>query len=240
MTSSRSEPDELTIVHARMSGVLLSEETVGTALELVTSLARDTISGALGSGVTLLDRHGHRASSASTSTLVEELDAAQYALDQGPCLTAWAGGVIIEVQDTAADPRWPAWAGRAVSLGVGSVLSAPLTSAGRALGAIKVYAAEAHAFDDFSVDVLRRFADQAAVLLANVVTLREAEELSDRLKSSLRARDAIAMAKGIVMLRKSVDADDAYRELIAASIRTRVPLVDVAKDVVQSVLDAVK
>ena len=52
--------EELTRVYARMSGFLLSDETVETALDLVTSLALDTISGAVGAGVTLLDSEGRK------------------------------------------------------------------------------------------------------------------------------------------------------------------------------------
>lgn len=240
MNSSRSEPDELTVVYARMSGLLPSEETVGTALELITSLARDTIAGATGSGVSLLDRSGQRTSSAATSALVQELDTLQYALDQGPCLAAWADGLAVEVDDMAADARWPRWAREAAARGIGSTLSAPLIWAGKPLGAIKVYADQPHAFDAFSADLLQRFAEQAAIFVANVVTLRDAESLSEQLKSALRRRDTIAMARGIVMLREDVDAEDAYRWLIAASVRTRSPLVDVARDVLQSVRDGVK
>ena len=47
--------EELSAVFARMSGLLLSEETVSTAVRLVTSLAQDCIPGTVGAGVTLID-----------------------------------------------------------------------------------------------------------------------------------------------------------------------------------------
>jgi len=51
---------ELSAVFARMSGLLLSEETVSTAVRLVTSLAADTIPGTAGAGVTLIDEAGRK------------------------------------------------------------------------------------------------------------------------------------------------------------------------------------
>ena len=42
--------EELAVVFARMSGLLLSRETVATSLQLVTALAYDTIAASSGSG----------------------------------------------------------------------------------------------------------------------------------------------------------------------------------------------
>lgn len=61
--------DELATVYARMSGLLLSKETVQTALRLVTALAKDTIPGTVGSGVTLIDERGHRTGTASSDSI---------------------------------------------------------------------------------------------------------------------------------------------------------------------------
>jgi hypothetical protein len=101
--------EELSQVYARMSGLLLSEETVQTALDLVTSLALDTIGGAVGAGVTLIDADGNRESAAATSPLVARADALQYDLDEGPCLTAWADNVQVRIDDLQTDEPWPAW-----------------------------------------------------------------------------------------------------------------------------------
>src|SRR3954465_12587456 len=80
--------DELSVVFARMSGLLLSEETVGTAVGLVTALATDAIPGAVGAGVTLVDELGRKTTSGASDPVVEKADAAQYELDEGPCLVA--------------------------------------------------------------------------------------------------------------------------------------------------------
>src|SRR4051794_24970297 len=100
---------ELSAVYARMSGLLLSEETVNTALRLVTSLAADTIPGTAGAGVTLVDDGGRKTSAGASDPLVERADSLQYELDEGPCLTAWAQRALIRIDDIPADRRWPQW-----------------------------------------------------------------------------------------------------------------------------------
>lgn len=228
-------PDELAIVYARMSGLLLSEQTVTTVLELITSLAQDTLPGSVGAGVTLIAPDTTPTTSAATDPIVEHLDALQYDLGQGPCLSAARDQAVVRIDDLTTERRWPQWSARAAAEGMRSTLSAPLGSAGSSLGAIKVYSTNPHTYTATSEDVLRRFAEQAAILLSNIHTLTEAEHLSDRLKETLRSRDTIATAKGIVMLREHLDTDAALRWMLEQSGRRRVPVHRLAADIIASV-----
>src|SRR5207249_2376067 len=81
-------PAEIGWALSQMAGLVLSRETVDTALELVTSLAATTTAGTLGAAVTIVDEHGKRSLAASNQA-VERADALQYEFDEGPCLTAW-------------------------------------------------------------------------------------------------------------------------------------------------------
>lgn len=228
--------EELGLVYARMSGFLLSEETVQTALELVTSLALDTIAGAVGAGVTLVDGNGHRESAAFTSETVARADGLQYELDEGPCLTACAGDVLVRVDDLESDDRWPRWREQALPLGLHASLSAPLHVSGRVLGAIKVYGEQPNALGDRSETVLTRFADQAAILLANVSTLDRAERLSEGLQEALRSRNVIALATGVLMERHRLSEDQAFLRLVDAARAQSRELVEEATTVVGSAL----
>jgi hypothetical protein len=50
--------NEFAAVFARMSGLMLSTETVATALELITALAEEVVPDTDGAGVTLMDSQG--------------------------------------------------------------------------------------------------------------------------------------------------------------------------------------
>jgi GAF domain-containing protein len=229
--------EELSGVFARMSGLLLTEQTVSTALKTITSLAADTIAGSAGSGVSLLDAGGERTTSAATDPVVEELDTLQYQLDEGPCLSAWREQATMRSGPLETEQRWPSWSRRAYELGMRSVLSAPLINGERAMGAIKVYSRLAEAYSDRDEDLLRRFATQAAIFVSNVQAVQAAEHLSDSLKETLRFRDLLATARGVVIARRGVGVEDANRHLITESYRSRRLIRDVAQRIVASPQD---
>src|SRR5687767_1640583 len=111
--------EELAAVSARMSGLLLSEEPVESALALISSLARETIPGSCGAGVSIVDEHRSR-SSGSSDERVRATDSLQYELDGGPCLAAAAAAEhgLVRIDDLAEDGRWPRWAESVVPLGL--------------------------------------------------------------------------------------------------------------------------
>jgi GAF domain-containing protein len=207
--------EELAAVFARLSGLLLSAETVSTALALVSALATEVIPGTDGAGVTLLSEHGEPTTAAASNPLVSTTDDLQYALDEGPCLTAWRCRVVVRVDDVAQETRWPRWVAAATKTGVRSVVSVPLVAGGDALGALKVYAYRPDTYGDRDEYLLTMFAAQAAVLVANVRSYTDAKRVSDDLKAAVRARDLVNMAKGILMDREAIDERTAFLLLIA-------------------------
>src|SRR3954454_9549562 len=95
-------PADLSSALTQMAGLVLSRETVDTALTLVTTLAAATIAGTTGAGVTIVDEHCNR-SKAAPNQLVEQVDALQSEFEEGPCLTAWRTRQLLRIDDTATD-----------------------------------------------------------------------------------------------------------------------------------------
>ncbi|HXH78454.1 MAG TPA: GAF and ANTAR domain-containing protein [Nocardioides sp.] len=223
---------ELTGVARRMSGVLLAHETVDTVLRLITTLAVEAIPGSTGAGVTLTDARGQPTSAAATDSLVERADVLQYELNEGPCLAAIATRTPQRVHDLAAEQRWPRWAAKAQEIGLGATLSAPLFAGDLCLGAMKVYADRAGAFEERAEQLLGLLAAPAAVLVANVQCQQDARRMSENLRTALGHRDVIALAKGTLMHSRNVDEQGAFAILAAASARQNLPLHDVARELV--------
>jgi GAF domain-containing protein len=238
VTAESSPVEELAGAFARMSGLLLTEQTVDTAIHTITALAADTIAETAGSGVSLLDSNGKRTTWAATDRTVEQLDALQYQLEEGPCLTAWAEQVVVVSGRLETEQRWPSWSRRAHEIGMRSVLSAPLTTGSPAVGAIKVYSTVIDAYGERERDLLSRFATQAAIFISNVQAVQAAEHLSDSLKDTLRTRDLIATARGIVMARRGIGIEDATRHLMAESHRSRQGIREVAERLIASPREA--
>ena len=216
--AARSLPltEELSVVFARMSGLLLSEETVATALGLVSSLVLETVPGAVGAGISIVDGSGRR-SSGSTDERVQRADALQYEFDEGPCLAAAAGRTLVRADDLPADPRWPRWAAAAAELGLLSTMSAPMVAGDRALGALKVYGAAPGVFTDRDASVLTLSSAQAALLVTHVTAREQARRASDELRQAVATRDVVSTAKGVLMGRHGVDEETALTMLLSRS-----------------------
>ena len=226
---------DLAAALAQMSGLVLSRETVDTALALVTRLATTATAGTVGAGVTVVDEHGRRSKAASDEA-VEQADALQYELDEGPCLTAWRTGELVRVDDTATDGRWPRWNAAVRSVGVRSVLSTPLVVAGESIGAMKVYCERPLNYGPHDEQVMRLLADQAAILLSNTQSLEEARRLSARLTGALESRDTVSRAVGVLLGRGAAGAHEAFAVLAAAASRTGRTVEEVARALLAEVL----
>jgi GAF domain-containing protein len=234
-TLSTATPDELAGMVTQLGGVLLSTETVDSTVALVTRLARETIAGTIGAGVTLVDVRGTR-STAASDALVEQADQLQYDLDAGPCLTAWRDQTPVRVDDVDSETRWPEWTAAVALLGIRSVLSVPLTTPGGSVGAIKVYSRQPDVYDSRSAHLLALFAQQAAVLLTNTLTLADARRTSAHVITALENRDVIGQAKGVLIAQGAGDQDLAFAMLVSASQRSNMKLHEVARQLVAEVV----
>ncbi len=208
---------ELAAVAARMSGLLLSRETVDSVLELVVSLAGKTIAAAAGAGVTLIDDEGRPATTSASGPLVRDADTLQYQLGEGPCMAALAECSPMRIDDVTTDRRWPRWCAAAGAAGLRSVLTAPLVAEDGCHGAIKLYATTAGAFSHADERTLASFADRAATLVANARAYERASRFSEQFKHTLRDRDLVTMAKGFLMGRDGLDEDAAFDRLLSVA-----------------------
>lgn len=224
---------ELAGVFARVSGLLLSEHTVATSLSLITALAQDTLPGSAGAGITLVDEHGRTTTSAASNPVVDRADSLQYELGEGPCLQAYAHREVVRSGDLARESRWPRWSPEAASLGLRSALSCPLVTGDTTRGAIKVYSEKTDAYGAADEHRLSLFSAQAAVLVANQQSHEQASRLSDELKRTLRRRDVVTMARGVLMGREGVDAEGAFRLLISRARRDGTTIERLAEELVR-------
>jgi GAF domain-containing protein len=232
-SSDQSLPltDELAGVFARMSGLLLTEETVETALGVLSSLAQEAVPGSSGAGVSVVDGR-RRASWGSTDARVGEADALQYQLEEGPCLTAAIARELVRIDDLSTDTRWPRWAAAALPLGLHAAMSAPLVAGNASLGAIKVYADHPGTFDARAEQLLSLFAAQAAFLVANVQSAERAKKLSEGMRETIASRDAVNVAKGILMARSNLDEETALALLLRRAAHEGTTVADAARALV--------
>ncbi|WP_405015799.1 GAF and ANTAR domain-containing protein [Kitasatospora sp. NBC_00070] len=184
----------------------------------VAEFAVRAIPGADGAGLTLLedDRADTMVASAG---FVREVDAIQYGLDEGPCITAAAERRTVRSHSLGRDPAWPRFGPQVSRLGVHSVVSLPLLAGEGVLGAMNVYARAEHAFDERAVELGELFAVPAAISVQNAQALARAQRLAAQLQSALTHRAAIDQALGILMSRSGCTPAEAFDKLRVLSQR---------------------
>jgi GAF domain-containing protein len=123
-------------------------------------------------GLILCGRRPKLRSVRATDVEAAEADRLQIAVRQGPCWSCLArpdGPPEILVDDTADEPRWPAWNGPMTELGVRSVLSTRLAADDRTIGFLSWYGEAPHSFDPGSVRIAHVLALHAAGPLARAL-----------------------------------------------------------------------
>ena len=200
-------PPDLSADLARV-GSKPNDAVIDAALRLVTALAGSTVEGADGVSVTL-ERRGQLATVASSNDTVLRMDDHQYATGEGPCLAAAAQGRWFYIESLAEEVRWPAFVPRALEEGIASILSTPLMSAERSVGALNIYSNSERAFGPRQQELAALFASQASGILIDAGADVIDEELGKRILDGLLAREVIARAEGVLMARKHVTAEDA-------------------------------
>jgi GAF domain-containing protein len=196
-------------------------------MDAIVHTAVGTIPGAEHAGImTVLGRSEVR-TVATTGDLPCEVDQAQYDAGQGPCLTALYDEKIVSVPDVEQDGRFPLFAARAAKLDVASMLSFQLFVQNDDLGALNLYASRVNAFGEEAEHVGSLFAGHSAIALS---TAQQRRHLGD----AVATRDLIGQAKGILMERHRLDADQAFAVLTRASQLTNTKLRDIAEQLTRT------
>jgi transcriptional regulator with GAF, ATPase, and Fis domain len=224
--SSGDEREASTETFAEMARALLAEADVQQTLQRIVDLAVETIDGCDHAGITFLK--GKQVTTPAASDDVPRIvDTLQYETDEGPCLSAIREHGVFQTGDLGREERWPEFSARAQrETGVTSMLAFRLFVEGDTLGSLNLYSKEADAFDERSRTVGLVFAAHAAVALSTALHDEQMEE-------ALQSRDLIGQAKGILMAREGITADQAFEMLRRASQRLNVKLRDVAGEIVR-------
>ena len=168
-----------------------------------------------------------------TDPIVDEVDALQLSIGQGPCLDAVAQKLTFYADELGTDPRWPEFGREAEAKGLRSLLALPMATDG-VLGALNLYARYPQAFG--VVDRAR------GLLLASMVRFacsaarshEDEERRAENLHAALITRELIGQAQGILIERERISADQAFHVPRQASQHLNVKLREVARDLVDT------
>ncbi|MEU4674049.1 GAF and ANTAR domain-containing protein [Amycolatopsis sp. NPDC023774] len=223
---------------ASLTRLLLDATTVGEALERVVEAAPVVIPGADLVSITLRAPDGELNTPVRTEPVARELDQVQYDADEGPCVDIARHvkpGYALS-HDLGREPRWQTFAPAAAERGYSSVLSTALVPSSAddgVSGALNVYSNRTHAFAEESRDAALLLATHASLALARTSALARAELDRLNLERAIESRDVIGQAKGILMSRRGITADEAFDLLRRTSQDVNVKLAELARTLAQ-------
>jgi GAF domain-containing protein len=217
----------------QLGRLALREHSMESILQAVVDLAKTVLPGDPEASITLLI-DDKPATAAFTGQLALACDESQYGHGYGPCLHAASTGELTEIADMQAETRWRDYVQQAAARGVLSSLSVPLPIGAGVSGALNIYAREPNTFDEDSRSAAVRFAPYAGVAVANMYAYLDARNLAANLQKALDSRAVIDQAKGILMERHKVTADQAFQVLARISMQTNRKLRDIADQLVMT------
>jgi GAF domain-containing protein len=217
-----------------LSRVVLADRALDEVLSEITSIAAQGIPGAESVSTTLLrdDKAFTAAHSSELSLVADEL---QYEEGYGPCMDAGRGGVVLRIDDTETEERWPTYIPRVREAGVRSSLSVPLPFQGSSIGALNIYSTKPGAFaSPESLSAGLDVAEVIAIAIVNATAHAELGEQARNLRLAMESRAVIEQAKGVLMAQRRVNAEQAFEILRDASQRYNRKLRDIATGIVEA------
>lgn len=227
---SAGDPQDLAAAFVELNNLLSTAPDLGAALQRLVDLAVHTVPGCDWAAITEWPSGQRPRSLAVSAEWAATADHLQYALGQGPCLTAAASGEAVRIDDMAADERWPAFAAAVRNqTPILGALSMHLAE-GPLRTALNLYSGRAGAFDDAAVAVGALFAAHARVLILHA----NAAGKADNLERALSASRQIGAAIGILMATYKVTEDQAFDMLRGSSQHLNRKLRDIASAVTET------
>jgi GAF domain-containing protein len=233
--------DALSVGLSDLAALLLTEQTPASMLQRVVTLAAQLLPGADAASITIAEPDGVPYTASSTQDRIAGLDAEQYRLGEGPCLSALRDRAISQIDSMEDEGRWEHFCPLASVAGVKSMLCIPLAVDGT-IGAINLYARHPYAFKELDRSMAKLFAGQVAVATQNAMTYATADPLrsamAERLQYAFQAQDTIDQAVALLADRDDMTPEQAVEWIRKTSEGRNVRLEDVARDLLGSRLDS--
>ncbi len=192
---------------------LLHAGTVHQVLQRVVTAAHQAIPGAELVSVTLCVPKRGYTTPVQTDPVAVELDELQYEFDEGPCVAATRtpGPGLSVSDDLGSGDIYPRFGPAAAARGVRCVLAAGLfTRSDQPRGALNLYSFRPHGLHAVDREVLMLLATHASVALAHTNAVAAADLHAAQLREAIDSRDVIGQAKGILMERRGISAEEAF------------------------------
>ncbi len=208
----------------------LLDRLVGYCVQLLPSDA---------AGIVLGDARQELRDVAASSEAAQLMELLQLQSDEGPCLDCYQNAEPVSIADLEqAVDRWPTFVAAVAERGqFRSVHALPLRLRNRAIGALNLFHRLPGPLPEADLVVGQALADVATIGILQERAIRRGEVLNEQLQAALTSRVIIEQAKGAVAQASGVGMEQAFNRLRGYARTRNLKLSDVARDVVNGMLD---
>jgi hypothetical protein len=210
---------------ARRLSEALGPGGLDATLANITAAAVEVLPEVQMASVTVRHPDGRLETFAPTDDRLLEVDAAQYALREGPCFEAATDAVHVTAPNLASDERFPRYREVAARAGIRAQAGIRLFDARGSHGALNIYSRHPGALADLG-SLGELFRHQSAVAL-------EYARHVDNLEQAIESRQLIGQAVGLVMERYGLNEARAFAVLTRLSQGRNLKLRVVAEEIVR-------
>ncbi|MGO4604043.1 ANTAR domain-containing protein [Terrabacter sp. 2YAF2] len=207
----------------------LDDEDLGRDLEDAAAALGRRVPGLVGFSISVLEQD-ITFTYLTTAVSLAGLDALQY-LGGGPCEEAVGTGAVVAVdhEDLLDEGRWLLFAGASAGCGVASTLSLPILAGPDVVGSVNIYGAAADTFTGRHEELAGLFGAWAPGAVTNADL-----SFSSRLRAAgaverLEDLAVVDLAVGVLVAAHTISPVEARHRLDLAAARAGVPVVDVAR-----------
>lgn len=223
-------PSGLVLEATELAHVLQRQQAadIDSVLGELTNTAVRSVPGAQYAGVAIATRDGSVRTASATGRYPILLDEIQQRDKEGPCLSAAWDQQLIRIDDMRRERRWPRYCRDAADLTpIRSAMTFQLFVESQTMGVLNFYATRSRAFDDEA-------AEMGLVLGIHTALVWNLLRRDEQFRAALASRDIIGQAKGMIMERFNIDAEQAFELLKRLSQGSNTPVVDIAHQLVES------
>ncbi|HKF00642.1 MAG TPA: GAF and ANTAR domain-containing protein [Actinomycetes bacterium] len=216
---------------AAMAGLPVSDLSLPAALDRVVQTA-DGLFKVAATGLMLIDDEQDLRNVAVSDPRMELLERAHLAAEEGPALEALAEGTFVYTGAIGDDSRWPRFREVALRLGLNAVLAAPIPNQTGSAGVLAMLSDARHPWTDAEAEAAVAFAELISVLIVKALQASARERLTAQLQHALGTRVLVEQAKGMLMERHGISAQQAYERLRRRARGERRRVADVAEEII--------
>jgi hypothetical protein len=184
------------------------------------------------------DQRGRLRVMASSSERAHLLELFEVESDAGPCVACFDSGRPVSVTDLrVVEPRWADFGQRAYAAGFSAVHALPMRLRDDIIGVLNLFSVQTGALNVADIFLGQALANVTTIGLLQQRAIHNRDAVVEQLQGALNSRVVIEQAKGVLFERLNVDMHEGFELLRAYARRTNRRLTDVARDVIDDLLD---